>query len=163
QIPAVGGRQSIFAITPRHYLHRHPAPIAVNASHPISPENQNPPDRHELEFPFLKVVVPSTRPTTTRAERTAVLSRLDLDPHRRPIVVLLQANLVIDKRLELLHSIEDRLDTHSGALPVLTKCGNSILTDGCLRTRSPLIGADSNLAFPPAFTIASPSTERGEA
>jgi hypothetical protein len=45
----------------------------------------------------------------------------------------------------------------------LTKCGNSILTDGCLRMRSPLIGSELILAIPPAFTIASPSTDRGEA
>jgi hypothetical protein len=44
----------------------------------------------------------------------------------------------------------------------LTKCGNSILTDGCLRMRSPLIGSELTLAFPPAFTIASPSTDWGE-
>ena len=29
--------------------------------------------------------------------------------------------------------------------------------------RSPLIGSELTLAFPPAFTIASPSTDRGEA
>ncbi len=45
----------------------------------------------------------------------------------------------------------------------MTKCGNSILTDGCLRMRSPLSGSELTFAFPPAFTIASPSTDRGEA
>jgi hypothetical protein len=44
----------------------------------------------------------------------------------------------------------------------LTKCGNSILTDACLRMRSPLIGSELILAFPPAFTIVSPSTDWGE-
>ena len=77
--------------------------------------------------------------------------------------MLLHACLAEDKRLELLYSIEDRLDTHSGALPVLMKRGNSIMTDGCPRMRSPLIESESTLAFPPAFTIASPSTDLGEA
>jgi hypothetical protein len=44
----------------------------------------------------------------------------------------------------------------------LTKCGNSIVTEGCLRMRSSLIGFELSLAFPPAFTITSPSTDRGE-
>ena len=43
------------------------------------------------------------------------------------------------------------------------KRGNSIMTDGCPRMRPPLIESESTLAFPPAFTIASPSTDSGEA
>ncbi len=43
------------------------------------------------------------------------------------------------------------------------KCGNSILTDGCLRMRSSLICSELIFVFPPAFTIASPSTDPGEA
>ena len=60
-------------------------------------------------------------------------------PPAQAVVVLLQARLAIDKRLELLHLIEDRLDTHSGALPVLMKRGNSILAQGCLRMRYSLL------------------------
>jgi hypothetical protein len=162
QVPAVGGRQLILAVTPWHHLHSHPTPFAVNPLHPIGPEVQNAPDEHELESPFLKAIAWSSLPTTTQVERTAVPPRFDLDHQRWLIVVLLQAHLTMDKRLELLYSIEDRLNTHSGALSVLMKRGNSILTDVCLRMRSPLIGPELTFAFPPAFTIASPSTNWGE-
>jgi hypothetical protein len=60
--------------------------------------------------------------------------------------VLLQARRALDKRPELLHPTEDRLDTHSGALPVLTKCGNSILTEACLRIRCSLLEDGSSSA-----------------
>ena len=66
-------------------------------------------------------------------------SEADLDHQCQAVVVLLQARLAVDKRLELLHPIEDRLDTHSGALPVLMKRGNSILAQGCLRMRYSLL------------------------
>jgi hypothetical protein len=72
-------------------------------------------------------------------------------------------SLARDERLELLNPIEDRPDTHSGTLRVLTKFGNSILTERGFRMRYPLIDSELTLAFPPAFTIASPSTDRGEA
>jgi hypothetical protein len=75
------------------------------------------------------------------------------------MVVLLQTHLAMDKRLGPLHLIEDRLNTRSGALPVLTKCGNSILTDMYFRMRFPLIGSKFILAFSPAFTIALLSTD----
>ena len=61
---------------------------------------------------------------------------LHLDHQRRAVVALLQAGLAVDERLELLHPIEDRLDTHPGALPVPMKRGNSILAEGCPRMRS---------------------------
>src|SRR5258708_9572200 len=58
------------------------------------------------------------------------------DHQGRSIVLFLQIRFAVDERLELLHPIEDRLNTHPGALPVLMKRGNSILAAGCPRVRS---------------------------
>jgi hypothetical protein len=64
-----------------------------------------------------------------------VSPRLHLNDKRWAIVVVHKARLAVDKRFELLHPIEDRLDTHLEALPVLMKRGNSILAEACLRMR----------------------------
>src|SRR5258708_38134487 len=58
------------------------------------------------------------------------------DHQGRSIVLFLQIRFAVDERLELLHPIEDRLNTHPGALPALMKRGNSILAAGCPRVRS---------------------------
>src|SRR5260370_32178582 len=58
------------------------------------------------------------------------------DHQGRSIVLFLQIRFAVDERLELRHGIEDRLNTHAGALPALMKRGNSILAAGCPRVRS---------------------------
>ena len=68
--------------------------------------------------------------------RLAVLPRQHLDHQRRASVPFLQVRLAGDERLELLDTIEDRLDSHPGALPVSMKRGNSILTGDCPGRRS---------------------------
>ena len=58
-----------------------------------------------------------------------------MNDKRWAIVVDLKARLAVDKRLELLHSIEDCLDTHPEALSVLMELGNYILAEVCFRMR----------------------------
>jgi hypothetical protein len=65
-----------------------------------------------------------------------VLPRLPRNDQRQTIVARFQAGLAVDERLELLHPIEDRRETHPGALPVPMKPGNSIVAEGCLWVRS---------------------------
>src|ERR1700693_1741099 len=63
---------------------------------------------------------------------STVLPRPDLNHQRRPVCTLDELRLAVHERLELLHGIEDRLDTHSGALLVSMKPRNSILARGVL-------------------------------
>src|SRR3954447_1989851 len=77
QEPAIGRRQLILAIAPRHHLHRDPAPGAIHAAHPVDEEHQDAPEGDELESPLLEVVVRATPPEATGAVRQAVLARLD--------------------------------------------------------------------------------------
>ena len=80
----------------------------------------------------------------------------DPDDQGRAVVLLLQARLAVDERLELLHAIEDRLDAHPGALPVSMKRGNSILAEGVSQDASPSLKADSVPAHAPTDSAEEP-------
>jgi hypothetical protein len=81
------------------------------------------------------MIVGAAPPVAAGAVGEAILAGQDLDHQGRAAILLLDASLVVDEGLELLDAIEDRLETHPGALLVLMKCGNSIMPEGCPRMR----------------------------
>ena len=56
--------------------------------------------------------------TEARAKQSSTLPRHHINDQRQPLLALLDACLSIDKRLELLDLIEDRLNTYPEALLV---------------------------------------------
>src|SRR5262249_55475253 len=66
----------------------------------------------------------------------AVLPRSRSNHQGGAASTLFQQCVALDEGLELLDSIEDRLDTHPGALPASMKPGNSILAERCPRMYS---------------------------
>jgi hypothetical protein len=111
--------------------------------------------RHELESPFLEMIVGAAPLVAAGAVGEAILAGQDLDHQGWAAVLLLDVSLVVDEGLELLDAIEDRLEAHPGALPVLMKRGNSIVTEGCPRERSFLskaIPSSTDSAEEPVFS-----------
>jgi hypothetical protein len=136
----------ILAVTPRHHLDGHAASLAIHSPHPVGEKRHDSPEGHELEPAFFQAVVGAATPTATRAIGLAVLPRPDFDHQSRPVVMFLEVSLSVHERLELLDPIEDRLDTHPGALLDRMKRGNFILIEACLRMRSFLLHFPRNRA-----------------
>src|SRR5438128_7955908 len=72
----VGPGQLVLAIAPWNLLHHHHAAIStVDAPHLVQQENQNPPERDELEASLRKMIVTRRRLVATRADRRRTLPR----------------------------------------------------------------------------------------
>jgi hypothetical protein len=59
----------MLAIAPADLFDHHAAGRAIDAPHPVQEENQDSPDRNELEAPLRKVIVTRRRLVASRADR----------------------------------------------------------------------------------------------
>jgi hypothetical protein len=75
----IGSGQLVLGIAPGNLLHHDAAVSAMDASHTVEKENQNSPERDELEAPLGELIVPGCGLVAPRADRRRTLPRSDLD------------------------------------------------------------------------------------
>src|SRR5437899_3626433 len=92
----IGPGQLVLAIAPWNLLHHHHAAIStVDAPHLVQQENQNPPERDELEASLRKMIVTRRRLVATRADRRRTLPRPHL--HFDGLLVGAEAGVLVDE------------------------------------------------------------------
>ena len=124
QIPGVALCQQMLTDRSRNLFHMDTVRRAIDSPRVIHEKHTNPPKRNKLVTSSRLSVVPRRRFTAHPAKTAGVAARYYLDFQCRFTGIVNPFDRLINKSLELLHTIKDSLELHPGSRSLVDCCSH---------------------------------------